>query len=99
MNNVTNDASLRFVGLGQIKNPIHLLIICGEKYACIKSIQNMAVSFFVLPKRHDKLSRRHICQISKTNNCNIRNVIHVSQNANPAVQGFNDSSYLLNSFL
>ena len=46
MNHVTNYANLRFVGLGQIKNPIHLLIICGEKYACIKSIQNMAVSFF-----------------------------------------------------
>ena len=54
----------------------------------------MAVSFFVLPKRHDKLSRRHICQISKTNNCNIRNVIHVSQNDNPAVQDFNDASYI-----
>ena len=93
MSNVTNYANLRFVGLGQIKkSPIHLLIICGEKYTCIKSIQNMALSFFVLPKRHDKLSRRHICQISKTNNCNILNVIHVSQNDNPAVRDFNDSS-------
>ena len=92
MNNVTNYANLRFVGLGQIKNPIHLLIICGEKYTCIKSIQNMAVSFFVLPKRHDKLSRRHICQISNTNNYNIPNIVHVSRGDNPAVQGFNDSS-------
>ena len=50
--------------------------------------KNMAASFFVLPKRHDKLSRRHICQVSKTNNGNIRNVIHFSQNDNPAVQDF-----------